>query len=74
MNTRPVQKKYPYEFCEVAKRNKSKESTHKNVTGDPVLQFMLQNAEARFPPKMVYGPNDWLKTQREAGQDLKRYS
>lgn len=35
---------------------------------------MLANAEAKFPPKMVYTSSDWLKTQREDGQDLKRYA
>lgn len=72
--SRPKKKAYPYEYCDAIKREKAKVTTHKQVTDDPICQFLLANSETKFPQKMVYGPNDWLVTQKEAGQDLKRYT
>lgn len=40
---------------------------------DPVLHKMLNTAEANFMPKTVFTSSDWLKTQRENGQDIATY-
>ena len=40
---------------------------------DPVSKFLLDNAEKKFQPKQVDGANDWLMTQREAGQGIEEY-
>ena len=37
------------------------------------MHYMLSTAEANFMSKTVFTPSDWLKTQKESGQDIKTY-
>ena len=37
------------------------------------MHYMINSAEANFMSKMVFLPIDWLKTQKEYGQDIKAY-
>ena len=63
---------YPFEYTTLQKRQKAIEGVDFSST-DPVMHYMINSAEANFMSKMVFLPIDWLKTQKEYGQDIKAY-
>ena len=41
---------------------------------DPVISYLIHNAEKHFIPKAVYTKNDWLACKIEPGQTPKRFA
>ena len=72
-STQPVVKAYPYNFCNKQQRDKALKGVPDFTRSDPVLQHMIDNITTIEKPKKVRGPDDWLKTVRESGQDIARY-
>lgn len=65
---------YPYVFSKKDVRLRAAKAQGVDFSQtDPIMHYMLSNAETNFPPKRVHGPSDWLKTQKESGQDLAKY-
>ena len=71
----PKKKVFPFCFTDANQRLKALQLPigHDFIRSDPVLHYMMENAENLFQPKMVVTSADWLETQPERGQDIKRY-
>ena len=67
--------KYPYVFPTEKQRKEALElpPLGRNATVDRIISYLVQNAEVIFQPKQVHTANDWLVTQKEAGQTPKKY-
>ena len=52
----PRSKKFPFQFTTDAKIAQAMPAVHT----DPILNYLAQNADKHFTPKMVLGKNDWL--------------
>ena len=49
-------KKFPYQFITDEKIAQAMPAAHP----DPILNYLAQNGDKHFTPKMVLGKNDWL--------------
>mmetsp|Transcript_39644 Transcript_39644/g.51954 ORF Transcript_39644/g.51954 Transcript_39644/m.51954 type:complete len:364 (+) Transcript_39644:43-1134(+) len=71
---KPKKPTMPYPFTNQKQRTEALVPNQNFQRKDPVMHFLLKNAEERFPVKQVHTSSDWLMTQSERGQEIRDYA
>ena len=68
----PMNSKFPYTFKPETKRAEA--LALPVASKDPVINYLVRNAEKHFIPKKVYTKDDWLACKIEPKQTVKEYA